>query len=169
MNLDTALVQRLRDALVQSGSLAPTADGAASYPEGDPRRDAAVERFYPFAEALYLVMMIDGDADASELDAIRGAMRILSNGLLPDGALDAIFQRCRERVAERGAAACLREVGARLAADRLDRETAFTLAAAVALADNELRAAESAVIDDICEWFGISGRRARALLQDVQD
>jgi len=167
VNLNTAIVQRLRDALVHSGSTAPAADGEIPYPEGDPRRDAALERFYPFAETLYLVMMIDGDADASELDAIRGAMRILSNGLLSDSTLDAIFQRCTERAAARGAAACLREVGARLAGDRLDRETAFTLAAAVALADNELRAAESAMIDDICEWFGISGRRAQALLQDV--
>lgn len=167
MNLNTSLVQRLRAALVESGRLAPLEEAAAWRQPGPEAHDAALERFYPFAETLYLVMTIDGESDTAELDAIRGAMRILSNGLLPDGTLDAIFQRCRERAAAHGAGACLREVGARLSSDRLDRETAFTLAAAVALADDELLSAESALMRDICEWFGISSRRAQALLQDT--
>ncbi len=167
MNLNTSLVQRLRVALVDSGRLAPDTATSAGQPAGPDVHAAALERIYPFAETLYLVMMIDGEADAAEVDAIHGAIRILSNGLLADSALEAILERCRERAALRGAGACLQEIGARLSSDRLDRETAFTLAAAVAMADDELRSAESALIDDICEWFGISGKRARVLLQDA--
>ena len=167
MNLNTSLVQRLRGALVQSGRLASDAATSAQQPAGPDVHDTALERIYPFAETLYLVMMIDGEADAAELDAIRGAIRILSNGLLADSALDAIFERCRERAAQRGAGACWQEIGALLSSDRLDRETAFTLAAAVAMADDELRNAESALIGDICEWFGISNKRAQVLLQDA--
>lgn len=167
MNLNTSLVQRLRVALVESGRLVPDPATSAVQPVGPDVQDAALERIYPFAETLYLVMMIDGEANDAELDAIQGAIRILSNGQLADSALDAIFEHCRERAAQRGAGACLQEIGTRLSSDRLDRETAFTLAAAVAMADDELRSAESALIGDICEWFGISSKRARVLLQEA--
>ncbi len=163
MNIDTTVVQRLRDALVASGQFAAPGpvEGAAAQGGSD---QFLLERFYPFAETLYFMMMVDDLADPLELDAIRGAMRILSNGALGDNLLDDIFSRCRQRAQERGVEACLQEIGATLASDRLDRETAFTLAAAVALADHELLDAETALMLSIAEWFGISGKRAMALL-----
>ena len=167
MDINTGTIQRLRDALVEGGRLAHR-DGAGVHDEHAGRTHAALERFYPFAETLYLVMMIDEHADDAELDAIRGAMRILSNGSLSDGMLDDIFQRCAQRASQRGVENCLQEIGAHLASDRLDRETAFTLAAAVALADEQLHGTESALMRSIAEWFGVSDKRAAALLADAQ-
>lgn len=166
MNIDTAVVKRLRDALVESGqySRPSVSDSAGAGRESD---NFLLERFYPFAETLYFMMMVDDLADPLELDAIRGAMRILTNGALVDSLLDDIFSRCHRRAAERGVDACLQETGATLASDRLDRETAFTLAAAVALADHELLDAETRLMLSIAEWFGISDKRARALLDKI--
>jgi hypothetical protein len=70
-------------------------------------------------------------------------------------------------VAEFGVNHCLRDIGVRLSADRLDRETAFTLAAAVALADRHLLEQESSLMLSIAEWYGVSGKRAMQLLQQV--
>ena len=167
MDINTGTIQRLRDALVAGGRLAHQ-DSAVAPEDDSTRTHAALQRFYPYAETLYLMMMIDEHADDAELDAIRGAMRILTNGSLSDGMLDDIFQRCAQRASQRGVENCLQEIGAQLATDRLDRETAFTLAAAMALADDQLHGSESALMLSIAEWFGISGKRAAALLADAQ-
>ena len=165
MNIDTAVVKRLRDALVESGQL--SAQATSGSPGAGEADNFLLERFYPFAETLYFMMMVDELADPLELDAIRGAMRILTNGALCDNLLDDIFSRCQRRAAERGVDACLQEIGSTLASDRLDRETAFTLAAAVAMADHELLDAEKRLMLSIAEWFGISNKRAMALLDKV--
>lgn len=167
MNIDTTTIQRLRDALLDSGQLEPQVPAADQVEAGSTRERAALSRFTPFAETMYLMMMVDGDQDGSELDSIRGAMRILTNDSLGDDVLEGIFRHCGRNVAEFGVTQCLRDIGARLSADRLDRETAFTLAAAIALADRQLRSQESGLMHSIAEWYGISGKRALQLLQQV--
>lgn len=167
MNIDTATIQRLRDALLESGRPQPDEPTTDQAEAGSTREQAALRRFTPFAETMYLMMMVDGDQNTSELDSIRGAMRILTNDFLGDDALDDIFRRCGLNVARFGVNQCLRDIGARLSADRLDRETAFTLAAAVALADRQLLKQESSLMRSIAEWYGISGKRSLQLLQQV--
>jgi len=166
VNIDTTTIQRLRDALLEGGRPAP-----GEPPAGDPvissRERAALARFTPFAEIMYLMMMIDERADIAEVDAIRGAMRILTNGLLEDAVLDDIFLRCRDNASEFGVESCLQEIGARLSANRQDRETAFSLAAAVALADKHLLAAESSLMTSIAQWCGVSDKRAGVLLEQL--
>jgi hypothetical protein len=167
LNIDTATIQRLRDALLENGSPRPDEPATEQAEADSTLARAALRRFAPFAETMYLMMMVDGDQNTSELDSIRGAMRILTNECLGDDALDDIFRRCGLNVAEFGVNHCLRDIGARLSADRLDRETAFTLAAAVALADRQLLKQESSLMHSIAEWYGISGKRALQLLQQV--
>jgi hypothetical protein len=167
LNIDTATIQRLRDALLESGRPAPDEPATDQAEADSARAQAAVRRFAPFAETMYLMMMVDGDQNTLELDSIRGAMRILTSECLGDDVLDDIFRRCGIKVAEFGVNQCLRDIGARLSADRLDRETAFTLAAAVALADRQLLEQESSLMHSIAEWYGISGKRALQLLQQV--
>ncbi len=167
MNIDTRTIQLLRDALLQSGQPEPQEPANEQVEAGSTREQAALRRFTPFAETMYLMMMIDDDEHTAELDSIRGAMRILTNESLGDDALDYIFQQCGQKVAESGVSQCLRDIGARLSADRLDRETAFTLAAAVALADSQLQEQESGLMWSIAEWYGISGKRAVQLIQEV--
>jgi len=160
VDIRTDTIYRLRDALIDQGRSpkAPT-DTPTSH------RQAAMERFAPFAETMYLMMIIDGDRDESELAAISGALHILSDGRLDDVALEELLALCATRADEYGIEGRLQFVGAGLAMDPLDRETAFSLAAAVAIADEILEEGESNLMDSIAEWYGISSRRRREILQ----
>jgi len=164
LNLNTETINRLRDALIQSGQVAMRGNSTKAT---EARSSAALERFSPFAETMYLMMMIDGDADKSELDVIRGAINILTDGLLGSDSLDKIFKRCAEVAANHGVEQRLQHIGAHLSADKLDRETAFTLAAAVAIADNEVAEEEAELVRLIAEWYGISDSRCEEILQQI--
>ena len=164
MNIDTATIQRLRDALLDAGRAE----------QGDPdinasvdHRQQTIDRFSPFAEIMFLVAMVDGHEDPAELDALRGAMLLLTANQLSDETLTDIYQRCKHDVSELGAQRCLERIGSLLTRDRQDRETAFSLAAAVALADNELHGEEMALMGDVAEYLGISNSAAKRLLQAV--
>jgi uncharacterized tellurite resistance protein B-like protein len=164
LQIDSATIRRLRDALLAEGNQSPE-------PAADincPHRAAARARVAPFAETMYLVMLADGDCAPQEMASVRGAIRILTQGLLADSDLDDMLQRCEAAAKERGAAAMLQTLGSKLCAQRNDRETAFTLAAAIALADDTVTDEETSFMDDVAEWFGVSSRRAAELLGEVQ-
>ena len=61
----------------------------------------------------------------------------------------------------------------RAGGDSLDEpseaEGAFSLAAAVALADDEIADEENAFINQLAEWFGISPERATEILDQLED
>lgn len=164
MDIDTATIQRLRDALLEAGRVEP---GSADGESGLDYRQQTVDRFAPFAEVMYLVALADGHEDPAELDALKGAMHLLTANQLNDDTLTDIYQRCKHDVSEFGPQQCLERIGSRLARDRLGRETAFTLAAAVALADDDLHGEESALMADVAEYLGISNSAAKRLLQSL--
>ncbi|MFV8819060.1 TerB family tellurite resistance protein [Haliea sp. E17] len=163
MQIDTEVIRRLRDALLAQDSAADQAPGNVAAP----RREAALARVAPFAETMYLVMMADGHHAPEELASVRGAIRLLAGDLLDAADLDALLDRCDAAARERGPAFLLQALGNRLCANRNDRETAFTLAAAVALADDTVVEEEQALLGDVAEWFGVSSRRARELLGEI--
>jgi uncharacterized tellurite resistance protein B-like protein len=165
MNIDTSIIRRLRDGLVQRGSISNDADLDTGIPAQ--YQQAVLERFAPFAETMYLMMLIDGHAASAELDAIHGAMQIMTDNTLDHETLNELFKRCAKGVDEYGVEGRLQFVGARLSADRVDRETAFSLAAAVAIADNELEEVEVTLMDSIAEWYGISSKRCKEILQEL--
>jgi uncharacterized tellurite resistance protein B-like protein len=160
MDIDTQTIRRLRDALIEGGVQPAAVNTAAP----GPGRQASLERVAPFVETMFLMMEADGHHDANEEAAIRGAMRTLTRGLLDDAELDSLLQTCALRLAEQGVEARLQALGNRICADRVDRETGFTLAAAIALADSEVAIEESALLVSIAEWYGISARRRREIL-----
>jgi uncharacterized tellurite resistance protein B-like protein len=168
VNIDTGKIRRLRDALVEGGRLEPTVDLQGDRP-ADRGRLAALDRVAPFVETMYLMMMVDGEGDKPEQEAIRGAMRVLTHGLLDDEVLEELTRRCEQQVRDQGIEARLQAIGSRICADRLDRETAFSLAAAMALADNKVVTEESLLVASIAEWFGVSGKRCRELLQEFEN
>ncbi len=163
MNLDTATIQRLRDALLDAGRT----EHAAANPPGTAidHRDETLQRFSPFAQIMFLVAMVDGHEDAAELTALRGAMHMLTANQLSDDALVDIYQRCKHDLSELGLHTYLERIGSGLARDRMDRETAFSLAAAVALADDEVHGTETELMSDIAEYLGISDSAAKRLLE----
>ena len=164
MNIDTATIQRLRDALLDAGRAEADTDEIDGGPD---HRQQTIARFSPFAEIMFLVAMADGREDPAELDALRGAMQLLTANQLSDDALKDIYQSCRHDASELGAERCLERIGSRLARDRMDRETAFSLAAAVALADDQLHGTETALMQDVAEYLGISSSAAKRLLEAI--
>lgn len=163
VNIDTAAIRRLRDALLDTGRLGPVPEPAAAGELGA-RRELAAKRVAPFVETMYLAMMADGAATTEEIAAVTGAARILTDGLLQEAQLEQLLAHCAAVAAEHGVSSRLQMLGARLCADRMDRETAFSLAAAVAMADKQLDPRESELINDVAEWYGISSRRLGELL-----
>ncbi len=164
MDIDTATIQRVRDALLEAGrSGTPVGDPAAGGGSVVHAQET-LERFSPFAETMFLVAMVDGHEDPAEIDALRGAMRMLTADQLADDVLTDIYQRCKHDLSQIGLDSYLERLGSTLARDRLDRETAFSLAAAVALADDSVHGAESELMGSIAEYFGISSSTARRLL-----
>lgn len=163
INIDSSTIRRLRDGLIQQGSAGGGSD--AELPQS--YQKALLERFAPFAETMYLMMQIDGHAAGAELNAIRGAMHILTDGVLSHTVLDEIFHRSAEEIQRQGVEGRLQAVGARLSIDRVDRETAFSLAAAVAISDDKIEDVELTLIGSIAEWYGISDKRSREILGDL--
>ena len=56
-----------------------------------------------------------------------------------------------------------------IAEDPNEAEGAFALAAAIALADDDVSDEENAFINQLAEWFGISGERAAEILDQLEE
>lgn len=168
-DFDNTTIRRLRDVLVNNGKLINKQ--ADNLPQdgldSTERQQASIKRVSPFAETMFLVMMADGSADQSERDAIQGALQLLTHGFIDQTQLAELITRFEQDIDNHGVESRLQSLGAQLSADRQDRETAFTLAAAIAVADEKVEQQENALIDSIAEWYGISGVRRRAILQQV--
>lgn len=162
--IDTQLIHRLREQLLAKGLTAAGAPAGAALEELAPYEAAALERVAPLAELLFLMMGADGAADVRERDAIRGAVRTLTDGILPAAAADRLVDRFGASLAEAGRDERLGAVIAVLAGDRDDAEVGALLAAAVALADGRVCSDENALFERVTSDLGISRRRLDELL-----
>jgi tellurite resistance protein len=116
---------------------------------------------------MYLMMVADRDANPLERDTLRGAMKTLVGDHLADAAIDWVMGEFEASLAREGAASRLQRIGVRLSADREDAESAFALAAAVAVADERVDAKEDQLLAEIAEWLGITAVRATSILEEV--
>jgi len=162
VNIDTDAIRRLRDNLIGS-ERADHSPSAAS----EALKTAVVRRLQPFAETMYLVMVADGRTDPAEITALIAALSILCGGQLEEAELAALLDRFSQTASTTSVEPRIAQLGAVLGGDRDDRETAFMLAAVIALADDRVDSVESSVLETIAEYFGISSRRANDLLNDV--
>jgi len=166
MNVDTPLMRILRNHLLELAPLSirprdPAGRAAAESPE----EAAILERFYPFAELLFLIAGADGHVDAKERAATLGAFVALTDGRLPRSTLERIERAVVERARRDGWELRLHRVCSDLSADRDDAELAFTLATAVALSDEVTADEELARLAFVAEALGISPRRMDVLLR----
>jgi tellurite resistance protein len=174
MKIQTITIERLRDALLQSGRR-PSVVMSSAYEtltrEGllSPEEASALSRVDPLAEAMYLMMSADGKLAESERDAVRGAIRGLTNDLLRSGTINVMLENYAQRLAEQGRDARLQEIAAEIAEEKGEAEAAFALAAAVALADDEVTDDENAFINQLAEWFGIAPERAAQILDQLEE
>ena len=160
MEIDTEAIRRLRDGLLLSES--PRAEARKG--DDTERELAMLTRIKPFAETMYLVMMADGQSDSGERKAVIGALQLLTDGHVSTPELEKLLDLFDRDASEQGAEARLMKLGAVLGGDREGRETAFALAAAVALADSRVDVGENRVMGWAQEYFGISARRSDEIL-----
>jgi hypothetical protein len=171
VKIDTEPTRRLRDALLEVGLA-----GEAATPEGvgspDPltvAQQATLERVLPMIETLYLMMVADRETSQEESATLRGAVATLTGERLNDKVLAWMLGTFEKRLSEQGREARLDQIGAQLSADPADAEMAFSLAAAVALADGRVDSEEGRLVDELAKFFGISSQRSASLLGDVTD
>jgi len=164
MQLDTQSILRLRDALLERSGLQALPKGHQPLDEASPEIRALVARVEPMGEALFLMMVIDGETEPQERQSLERAIQILTAEGLSSGSLDQLFAEYEERFRTQGAESRMTQVGAQLCADREDAEATLMLAAAIALADGSVALSESKMLEGLSEWLGFSARQAQSIL-----
>jgi tellurite resistance protein len=174
MKLKTKTIVRLRDALLQSGRR-PSLVASSAYEtltrEGLLSADevGALNRVDPLAETMFLMMSADGKVTEAERDAVRGAIRGLTGDGLRSGTIKVMLENYELRVREEGRDERLRQIAETIAEEPTEAESAFALAAAVALADDEVADEENALINQLAEWLGISPERTAEILDQLEE
>ena len=174
MRIQTATIRRLRNALLKSGRrpsvvLSPAYEILARQGLLTPEETAALERVDPLAETMYLMMAADGQLAAAECDVLRGAVRGLTGDALHPGTINVMLETYAKRLAAEGRDARLWQISEELAETTAEAEAAFTLAAAVALADDAVADEEKAFIHQLAEWFRLTDSRAEQLLEQLDE
>ncbi len=174
MKIQTATIARLRDALLQSGRR-PSLVASSAYEtltrEGllTPEEIGSIDRVEPLAETMFLMMAADGTLAETEREAVRGAIRGLTDNLLRTGTINVMLETYAQRLSGSGRDARLQEIAQTIAEDPSEAEGAFALAAAVALADDQVSDEENAFINQLAEWFGIGEERAAEILDQLEE
>jgi tellurite resistance protein len=173
MRIETSTIRRLRDALMKSGSRdsgvhSPAYETLARAGVLTDEENVAVNRVGPMAETMFLMMTADGKVTESEMTAIIGAIRGLTDGHLHDGTIKVMMEGYGRMVAADGREARLRAVAQQLIDRPAEAENAFTLAAAVALADDEIADEERNLVSELATWFGIKPDRAAAIIAELE-
>ena len=174
MKLKTKTIVRLRDALLQSGRR-PSMVTSSAYEtltrEGllSPDEVGALNRVDPLAETMFLMMSADGKVTDAERDAVRGAIRGLTGDGLRSGTIKVMLENYEQRLKQEGREERLRQIAETIAEEPTEAESAFALAAAVALADDEVADEENALINQLAEWFGISPERSAQILDQLEE
>jgi tellurite resistance protein len=174
MKIETVTIIRLRDALLQSGRrpsmvLSPAYETLARQGLLSPEETAALEHIDPLGETMYLMMAADGQVKEVEKDAIRGAIRGLTGNLLRSGTIEAMLTNYATRLSEQGRDVRLHEIADRLSETPVEAESAFSLAAAIALADDNVADEENAFVNQLAEWFGLTKKKAESLLDELDE
>ncbi len=173
MKLDTKTIERLRDTLMEQGQrttlvLSPayehlTREGLLTSQETE-----KLGRVDSVAEAMYLMMASDGEVAEVELDVIRGAIRDLTDSTLRSGTISVMMDNYAEKVARDGWEVRLQTVADQLSSETGNAETAYTLVAAVALADAQVTLEENELIVRFAGLLGLTDERCWELLEEVR-
>jgi tellurite resistance protein len=174
MRIQTATIRRLRDALLKSGRrqeavLSSAYETLARAGLISDEEKAVLAHVDPVCETMFLMMAADGKVTDNERDAVRGAIRGLSGDTIHDGTLKVMLENYERSLSSEGREERLRRIAAALKDTPSDAEGAFALAAAVALADDEVADEEQGLVDELAKWFGITAERANVILDQLED
>lgn len=174
MKIDTTTIDRLRDVLMERGQR-PTMVMSPAYEELtksgllSKEESEALDRVGPIAEAMFLMMAADDNIAEEELDVIKGAIRDLSDSKIRSGTVKVMLESYANEVEREGWQERLTSLATELSQAPDDAETAYTLVAAVALADDEVTLAENELIDRFAELLGLNDQRCCELLDLVKN
>ncbi|NUP09219.1 MAG: hypothetical protein HOW73_24475 [Polyangiaceae bacterium] len=169
IKLQPKTLERIRDHFREVGQPASVAftrpvvdtDPFASDPD-------AKRRFEALFEAMFLMIAADGDVADEEREVLRGAVRGLTDNAVRSAHIDKLFDQCKARAGE-GTQARLKTIAPILQEDPALVEAAFSLAAAVAFADSDIKDEENELINEMAEALGIEGDRAEELLNLLEN
>ncbi len=169
MRIRTGTIERLRDALLESGRregtvLSSAYETLARQGLLSTEETAALRRVDAVAETMFLMMAADGQVADAERDAVRGAIRGLTGEVLHAGVINVMLETYASRLREQGRDTRLRQIAQDVAGEAHEAESAFALAAAVALADDQVADEENNLIDELSRWFGFSDEEAANIL-----
>lgn len=173
MQLRTKTIERLRDALLASGKRKGAVTSSAYRTlarEGllsDAENDA-LDRIGPAAEAMFLVIAADEQVTDTELAALRGAIRGLTGDILSDDIVHILIENFAVKLRDEGRAARLEAI-AKATLDSGEALNTFALAAAVALADNQVADTESNLIVELKGYFKLSEEDVARVLGQLGD
>jgi tellurite resistance protein len=174
VKLQTKTIERLRDALLQSGrrpSLVISSAYETLTREGMLSNEEvlALNRVDPLAETMFLMMAADGKLASGEYDAVRGGIRGLTDNALRTGTINVMLENYQRRLEQDGREERLRQIAESIAEEPSEAEGAFALAAAVALADDDVADEENSLINQLALWFGLTPERSSEILDQLEE
>lgn len=172
MQLATKTIERLRDALLESGKRRGAVTSSAYRTlvrEGllTDVENEALDRIGPPAEAMFLVIAADEQVTDTELAALRGAIRGLTGDILSDEIVQVLIEKFALKLHDQGRAARLTEI-AKATLESGEAMNTFALAAAVALADNQVTTTESDLIVELKSYFQLSDAEVAKVLGQLE-
>lgn len=167
--LQQKTLQRIRDHLLEVGQ-PPSVHFMRAQDIDDPFAGDpdARQRFEALFEAMYLMVVADGVVADAERDVLRGAVRGLTDNAVRTAHIEKLLEKCDGLLAQ-GVDARLAAIAPTLKDDPALSEAAFTLASAIAFADDDIADAENELINKLAEVLELDGERAEQLLNQLEE
>lgn len=129
-------------------------------------QNKALERVAPAAECMFLVIAADQQVTDTELAALRGAIRGLAGDVLSDELLVMMMEKFALRLRDEGVDARLTAIARGLEVE--ESQSVFGLAAAAALADNQVADEEGSVLEKLKSALELSDDAVAAILGELE-
>jgi tellurite resistance protein len=155
---------RIRDELLEVGQ-PPSVHFMKAAADDDPFAGDpdAKARFEALFEVMCLMVTADGRVTDTERDVLRGAVRGLTQHAVRTHHIEKLFEQCAE-LAKQGVDARLSAVAPTLKEDPALADAAFSLAAALAFADDEIEDEENELINSLADKLELGDERTTELL-----
>jgi tellurite resistance protein len=118
---------------------------------------------------MFLMIAADGNVADEEREVLRGAVRGLTDNAVRSAHIEKLFEGCQKSLEADGRDARLEAIAPILKEDPALTEAAFSLAAAIAFADDEIQDEENELINHLAEILGLEGERADELLNQLEE
>ena len=173
IQIETPAIRMLRDRLLETGG-APSVvatDESVAHADTEEALGGDVEAIALLGatiEAMVIMLAADGNVSQAEKDLLRGAVRELTAGGVRSVEIDKLFEAALVRVKEQGADRRLAEAAAVLKKETIASEAAFVLAAAMAVAAQDIADAQNQTMNRFADQLGLEEGRANQLLDELE-